>query len=387
MPEKYKHSQNINICFVVPTAYPLIVSEKSIGQVGGAEVQQTIIAKELAKRGYNVSMVCLDYGQNDNLYIDGIRIVKAFRPDEGVPVLRYIYPRATSIWKAMKACSADIYYQRSAGMLTGLVALFCKRYKRYFLYAAAHDTDFIQGEELIQYSRDCLIYRWGLRYADAIIVQNETQRQLSQKLIKKPIHLCRNLYPLPKEKKIPSEEGYILWVSTIREWKRPELFLEIATRLPNLQFVMIGGPSRNTSIFAEIQQAASRLSNVVFKGFIPYSEIGTYFDNAAIFLNTSIKEGFPNTFLQSWARRIPTISFFSPFPETMPDKPGHYVANISEAVEKIATLMADRGTRFKEGERCFEYFMENHEVSKVISQYDDIFNAVMGKRANRAYSH
>lgn len=386
MSATHKHTQNINICFVAPTAYSILSQDQAVKSAGGAEVQQTIIAKGLANHGYNVSMVCLDYGQNDNIYIDGIRIVKAFRPEEGVPVLRYVYPRATSIWKAMKACSADIYYQRSAGMLTGLVALFCKRYKRYFLYAAAHDTDFILGEELIQYSRDRLIYRWGLTHADAIIVQNETQRQLTQKLIKKPIHLCRNLYPLPKGKKIPSGEGYILWVSTIREWKRPELFLEIATRLPNLQFVMIGGPSQNTSIFAEIQQAASRLSNVVFKGFIPYSEIGTYFDNAAIFLNTSIKEGFPNTFLQSWARRIPTISFFSPFPETMPNKPGHYVANISETVEKITALMSDRGARFKEGERCFKYFMENHEVSKVISQYDYIFSDVMRKRGNRAGS-
>src|SRR5579859_2873719 len=57
--------------------------------VGGEPVQQSLLAKALASRGYEVSMVVADYGQADGLQCESIRTFKAYRPDAGVPVLRF----------------------------------------------------------------------------------------------------------------------------------------------------------------------------------------------------------------------------------------------------------------------------------------------------------
>ena len=40
-----------HVCFVAPTTWPILTAAEGIPVVGGAEVQQTMIAPALAKRG------------------------------------------------------------------------------------------------------------------------------------------------------------------------------------------------------------------------------------------------------------------------------------------------------------------------------------------------
>lgn len=370
-----------HICFVAPAAYPVIARDQNIKKIGGAEVQQSIIAKELVKEGYRISMICLDYGQEDLLEIDGIRIIKAHKPDEGIPVLRFIHPRTTSVWLAMKKADADIYYQRSAGFLTGIVSFFAKIHKKKFIYSGAHNRDFVPGKELIQFRRDKIIFRKGLKYADAVIAQNENQKELGQKNYNITPVIIPNAYKLTGRRqeieKSSKDDGFILWISTIRELKRPEFFLELAKSLPQYRFKMIGGQGNSLKYFHEIEKMASQISNLDFLGFLPFSRTEDYFDSAVIFVNTSIIEGFPNTFLQAWARSIPTVSFFSPFPEKTKNRPGAYVVSISNAQKTIQEWMESAETRKKEGRQCKQYFANNHSLSVSIKKYEKLITYLL----------
>jgi hypothetical protein len=96
-----------------------------------------MIAPALAKRGYRVSMICYDYGQPDGIEQSGVTIFNMHKPDEGIPVVRYLHPRLTSLWRALGRADADIYYQRTAAAYTGFVSAFCRKHGRKAIYAGA----------------------------------------------------------------------------------------------------------------------------------------------------------------------------------------------------------------------------------------------------------
>lgn len=362
-----------SICFVAPHAYPILAGDRSISTVGGAEVQQCIIARGLAALGYSVSMVSLDFGQPEGLTIDGVKIFKAYKPSSGLPGFRFFYPRMTSLWQAMKRAKADVYYQRTSAMLTGLVAAYCGATKKKFVFAAAHDKDFSDELPLVSLKRDKIMYRWGINKADAIVVQNVEQIELAAKW-----GLNAQLIPscfLPPSDLVRNKDGCVLWVSTIRAWKRPELFLRLAQKLPDIQFRMVGGPAYGEeSFFDAIKAEAKNIPNLDFVGFVPHADIENEFNSARVFVNTSISEGFPNTFLQAWSRSVPTVSFF----KTGSLFDGHDVevlVDTEEAlVDSVRQLMLSNDLCDRVGDLANRYFISKHSVTVTLDNYSNLLN-------------
>src|SRR5688572_16541292 len=211
------------ICFVAPNAYPLLSGNEEIQQIGGAELQVVMVTKRLAARGRQISIISLDFGQHDQIEVDGVKVFRAYRPDKGIPVLRFLWPRLTSMWSCLKRADADIYYHQTAGVWTGVMAAFCKRHGRKSVFASASNPDLTPNTPRIRYARDRWIYAYGLRHVDRIFVQNDEQARLCRVNLKREPILVPNCYEVPWKNRTVSGDGYILWVSTIRKLKRPEL--------------------------------------------------------------------------------------------------------------------------------------------------------------------
>src|SRR5260370_25759548 len=114
-----------HICFVAPNIWPVFSHDPDNQLIGGAEVQQSILARALVRAGYRVSMICLDFGQPQRVLLDGVTVHKAYRPDAGLRVLRFIHPRITTLWRAMRAVSPGFYYHRRSALPTTRLAGFC----------------------------------------------------------------------------------------------------------------------------------------------------------------------------------------------------------------------------------------------------------------------
>lgn len=366
------------ICFLAPNAFPVLSGDTNLPMVGGAEVQQVIVAKELVKRGYSVSMICRDFGQPDEVEIHGIAVFRTFRLDDGLPIVRFVWPRLISTWRCLERADADIYYQRAAGMLTGVVAEFCRRNGKKSVFAAAGNPDFEPGTSRIEYARDRWIYEYGLRHVDRILVQNEEQERLCLTNFGRRSTRVPNCYPMP-ESTLQGAGRYVLWVSTIRSLKRPELFLDLAQALPQFRFRMIGGPGRGEApLFEAIKEQARTIPNLEFLGFVPYAQVNDHFDDASIFVNTSESEGFPNAFLQAWARGVPTVSFIDSGARADGCHIGCQVGTFAAMVDRVTAWLGSDAERTREGRVCREYFANNHSPGRVLAIYERIFTEMTG---------
>ncbi len=67
MTEDTNNHTKPSICFVSLDNFATLVDDPKFGHIGGAEMQQAIIGRELAKRGYRVSFITLDHGQDNDM--------------------------------------------------------------------------------------------------------------------------------------------------------------------------------------------------------------------------------------------------------------------------------------------------------------------------------
>jgi glycosyltransferase involved in cell wall biosynthesis len=370
-----------HVCFVAPYAWPVLARDASLKIVGGAEVQQAVLARLFRRSGYRVSLISLDFGQPDRAEVDGITVHKLYRPDAGIPVLRFIHPRLTGAWRAMREVDADIYYQRSAASLTAFVAEFCRRHGKRSIYAGASDRDFAPGRQQIRYRRDRWLYEHGLRSVDRIVVQNRVQQDNALEHYGRESTLIPSCYELRHEERAATND-VVLWVGTVHDYKRPEIFLEMARRLPQRRFVMVGGSAApgerlRTGYYEGIRAAAAALPNVEFKGFLPLDEVEAWFDRARVLVNTSVYEGMPNTFLQAWARGIPTVATVDVGARFSGKNIYAKFEDSNEGAAEVERLFADELHWARASAGVREYFDRCHSGNEVLARYEKLFGELV----------
>ncbi len=333
-------------------AYPVISGRGK--HVGGAELQSWIIAKELAKNNYKVYFIV-------KAPEDGIEIVNnvaVFKIRYENPIIGYF-----KILKAMIKINGDVYYQRTGGFATIFVSFFCKIFKKRFVFHVSRDEQLDDG---YPYDKPIIIkklYRIAVNLADNIIVQNKNQRR---KILHKKTFLIPNAIEINND--VFKKEDFILWVASINDAKRPELFVELAKKLPKYQFIMIGGAS-NKKLYEKIKSKARELKNLDFLGFKPLKETEEYFKRAKIFVNTSILEGFPNTFLQAWRYGTPVVSLdIDPDEIICKYKLGFHSKSFEKMVEDIKRLYEDRKFYKKISYRC-KRFIREFDIKGLITKY------------------
>ena len=372
----------LRVCFVGLGNLPVLSREHNRHGVGGEEVQHTLLARALARRGFEVSMVVHDLGQPDGMVVDGITLHKAYGPREGLPVLRFVHPRLTRFWPALQRADADVYYVSCAGVTLGVTAGFAARHGKRVVFRIAHDRDCEPDHLLVKYWRDRKIYEWGLRRADVILAQSvQQQRALRQNYRLPSVVAAMLVEPRQRPLGFAQRDIDVLWVNNIRSFKRPDLLLELAARVPQLQVHMIGGTQPgHEAQFHEIKARAAALPNLHFHGPVPYHDVNAFYERARVFVNTSDSEGFPNSYLQAWRRGAPTVAFFDPDAVIARRGLGKAVSSMEEMAAEVTQYARSEAAWASGSEACLAFMDMHYGDDKVLAPYIEAL-APVGARA------
>jgi len=358
-----KHNP-IHVCFVALEAYPLFNPEvKKIH--GGSAVDILNIATELKNdENFSISLITGDYNQPDVDVIDDITTYKTTD-------LKTHPIRATlSIWNAMNKADADTYFRKGASLATVLVGLFCRLKGKSFFHRSSN-TGHCDGTYLRKYWFRGRLFRWALKQADVVFVQNQTDTDSMKNAMGiESVFIANGHYLGVVNEK---ERDSILWVGRTGEFKRPQLFVRLAKEFPNEKFVMICPRNRVGESYENLKLDEAK--NIEFYEQVPFQQIDDYFQRAKVFVNTSDSEGFPNTFIQACKCSTPILSL-NVNPDGFLDK---YNCGIcanggwNKFVESLKLMLADN-QYIGLGQNGRKYVEKNHDIKTITEQYKKLFS-------------
>jgi glycosyltransferase involved in cell wall biosynthesis len=360
------------ICFLAFGSFPLLARQDTFYDVGGSELQQVLIGKELVKQGYEVIFIDFDYGQPQDTRVNGIRVIKTFKPINKTNVWEYGLHLHTLMFALFQA-DADIYYQRSGIYCIPLI--FAKLARKPFVYAIPHDSFVSLGGEQRFLLR--LLRYFDITYADRVVVQSKYQRDNLEQVFNRKSYLLKSICDIKGEEVVKCATPLVLWVATMREWKQPQVFLDLAKMFPDITFCMIGGPSSDMTLYRRIQSEAGKIHNLRFLGFIPMHKVHTFFEKAWVFVNTSTMEGFPNTFFHAWSHYTPVISLHvDPDEIICKNALGFHAGNFYQMVTDLHCLIENDNLRQQFGLNGRLYVEQEHNKEQIIRDYIDLFETI-----------
>jgi glycosyltransferase involved in cell wall biosynthesis len=346
---------------------------------GGAQYQAGLLAEELGRRSaFEVYYLAR---QVDPKYRPGCYRIRQVGFDRGV-LRRSLLFDAPCLIAALKVIKPSIIYQRVLHSYTGISAAYAATAGCRLIFHISSDLDVLprssEGGVRNIFSRaESVVGRYGLRRADTIVAQTNRQSELLEQMLGRRADLVvPNFHPLPTEKIEKSTPTKVIWIGNFKRVKRPEIFVRLARELAPLtesEFVMLGRTGDNEQ-FEDLHREIARTPNLVAVGERPLEHVNRYLAQGHILVNTSVAEGFSNTFIQAWMRGVPVVSL-GVNPDNVLDKfsLGYSASSFDELKQLVVRLISDEPLRSALGENARKYAIQYHSLANVgalIAKFD-----------------
>jgi glycosyltransferase involved in cell wall biosynthesis len=361
--------------------------------MGGAEYQTELLTDELASRP-NVQLTYLARRVPTGASAQGIDYaLRQIGHDRGIRRRAVLFD-ARELHRALADIRPDVIYQQCRQSYTAVCAHYARKAGIPFFFHVASDSDLNWRWVTMHLSpntpfdiAECMSGMWGIRRASHIIAQTGRQRDMLRDNVGRDTDiLVRNFQPVPEG--LPDKPAgplQILFVANFKTVKRPWLFMDLAESFAgrsDLQFTMIGRPTQEAR-FAQMMERTTRIPNLRYLGELPIDEVNARMAEAAIHVNTSSFEGFPNTFLQAWARGA-IVATLNVDPDGCLSQEGlGFCAN--ESMQRlhgyIDEISRSPERRVEIQQRAFSYVQENHGMKQCRRLADMILDAA-SLRAN-----
>ncbi|MFN6038934.1 MAG: glycosyltransferase [Bacteroidota bacterium] len=271
---------------------------------------------------------------------------------------------------------ADFTYMQGLTQEILDFARYSKKSKKKFIFKLAHDNDL--GGEILS---DSFFKSWSklsLREveevyscADIILVQTPYQKDLLLKRFNRESIILFSPTNLVVDESNIEKKYDVIWVGKDKSFKRPEKLIQIAHELPYLKFIMlIHNPSN--------ELLSTMPSNVEVLDFVPPDNIESFFKSSKLFLSTSLKEGFANTFLHAAKFGVPVISMGSDPNGMLSEHLAGVLSgdDISNTVLKIKQLILDKDYYSQVSAAAKKYVYKFHDCRLITEQFHRILTSL-----------
>jgi len=164
----------------------------------------------------------------------------------------------------------------------------------------------------------------------------------------------------------------VLYVGSLRPFKGPQLLVQIAPRVPEVDFTIVG----DGLMAAELEELVRRenLSNVRFKRGLDLAALREEYRLADIFLFPSRWEGSPKVIMEAAACGLPVIARRDYQPETVVDgETGFLVGEDDRLLSRLQELVANPDLRRKMGLAAREH-IQKFDWDPITRQWEEIFS-------------
>ena len=224
------------------------------------------------------------------------------------------------------------------------------------------------------------VHRWYEQGRVCFISQGEFLNPKAKDLYNLPDNVPIRYVPNPVEidenfdVEKYSKQNHIIFLGRIESVKRGWLFCEIAKRMPEYEFFVLGQSFRQKEDNARILEPYTGvgIKNLHFAGHVDGEEKADYLRKAKILVNTSIHEALPVSFLE--ALSYGTLLVSNRNPEELTAKFGIWVGDVlgdgfdkvDLYVEAIRKIMADEKQRMQKAREAVAYVREVHNVPRFV---------------------
>ena len=279
-----------------------------------------------------------------------------------------------NLLKLLRRVRPDVILQRHACAYTGIATYYAIKNRCDMIFHVSSDNDILDltKKKNILNRIDRKFIDYGLRFSPRIVTQTHQQASFLEGYYRrKPAAVIPNFHPLPSENIRKKEPVKIVWVANFKPLKQPECFIRLSKELEklngNVQCIMIGAPLKNVpDRQLRLEKQIESIKNLVYLGALPIDQVNSILAEAHIFVNTSLYEGFPNTFIQAWMRKVPVVSLHcDPDGIIQRYKLGCLAGTFQSLVQKVIYLIDNSLIREKMGKTAQRYAYQKHNIHRV----------------------
>jgi glycosyltransferase involved in cell wall biosynthesis len=352
----------------------------SWGKYGGYGRATRELGRRLVRDGIEVTAVVPRRdGQTPVETLDGIRVLS--------------FPMMAP-WQAQALfgrCNADIFHSQEPSMATyfamkarpdarHVVTIRDPKFLRDWLVELRYPSISLARTFLSRFYDFNFLVRSTVQKADAVLCATFDGRMKAKALYRlaELPQFMPSPIAVPERARRKSAKPTVCMVGRWDKRKRPEIFFELASRFPHVEFIAVG-KSHDRRRDLDLRERYSHLPNLTLAGWIDQFRTDALLDILAvswILINTSAREGLPTSILEGMACRCAILSSVNP--DGLAQRFGFHVTDGDYDAGLKSLLAHERWTH--KGEDARKYVLAHYETNHSIDRHLELYRGLMADR-------